>query len=223
MQNKYNQYFLRQFQLFGEKQNVLKEKKILIIGAGGLGSTFAFALGSSGISEIDVVDFDTVSYHNIHRQIIFELKDIGKYKADIFKNRVESRYEGVIVNPFKQNFKEFISHYNGKKYDLILDACDNFETRIEIDKFAKSIDTNWIYSSVEDFYGKICFFDKKDFSKLTTNNHKVRGITGSIVMVIGSISANLALRHLIKLDVKKDTLFFVDISSGAPIIREINI
>ena len=66
------QYFHRQVQLWGEEtQTLLQSKKIAIIGAGGLGSSLAFALGSSGIGEIHMIDFDEVSLHNIHRQIAF--------------------------------------------------------------------------------------------------------------------------------------------------------
>ncbi|NKQ39961.1 MAG: ThiF family adenylyltransferase, partial [Sulfurovum sp.] len=65
-------YFNRQIQLWGEAtQRSLEKKKIAIIGAGGLGCTLAMALGTSGIGEVHVVDFDTVSLHNIHRQIAF--------------------------------------------------------------------------------------------------------------------------------------------------------
>ncbi len=60
-------YFHRQVQLWGEEtQGSLQSKKIAIIGSGGLGSSLAFALGASGIGEIHMVDFDTVSLHNIH-------------------------------------------------------------------------------------------------------------------------------------------------------------
>jgi len=63
-------YFNRQIQLWGEEtQASLENKKIAIIGAGGLGSSLALALGTSGIGQVDMVDFDTVSLHNIHRQI----------------------------------------------------------------------------------------------------------------------------------------------------------
>jgi len=68
-------YFHRQVQLWGdETQRLLQDKKIVIIGSGGLGSSLVFALGASGIGEIHIVDFDEVSVHNIHRQIIFKVK-----------------------------------------------------------------------------------------------------------------------------------------------------
>ena len=72
-------YFHRQIQLWGEQtQRALADKRILIIGAGGLGSSLSYALGASGIGRISVVDFDTVALHNIHRQILFTLADEGK-------------------------------------------------------------------------------------------------------------------------------------------------
>jgi adenylyltransferase/sulfurtransferase len=76
------EYFNRQIQLWGEvTQKSLQGKKIAIIGSGGLGCTLAMALGTSGIGEIHMVDFDTVSNHNIHRQIAFILEDEGLSKS----------------------------------------------------------------------------------------------------------------------------------------------
>ncbi|MEJ2489400.1 MAG: ThiF family adenylyltransferase, partial [Sulfurovaceae bacterium] len=70
------EYFKRQIELWGaQKQEALQDKSIAIIGAGGLGSSLALALSGSGIGDIDVVDFDRVSLHNIHRQIAFRLED----------------------------------------------------------------------------------------------------------------------------------------------------
>ncbi|WP_456427706.1 HesA/MoeB/ThiF family protein, partial [Nitratifractor sp.] len=67
-------YFKRQIQLWGAAaQETLAQKRILIVGCGGLGSTLALGLGGSGVGEIHLVDFDEVSVHNIHRQIVFTL------------------------------------------------------------------------------------------------------------------------------------------------------
>jgi molybdopterin/thiamine biosynthesis adenylyltransferase len=64
--------------LWGEEvQRKLQEKRIVIVGSGGLGSSLGFALGATGVGEIHVVDFDEVSLHNIHRQIVFKMGDEG--------------------------------------------------------------------------------------------------------------------------------------------------
>lgn len=85
-------YFHRQVQLWGEEtQQSLQDKKIAIIGCGGLGSSLAFALGASGIGEIHFIDFDEVSVHNIHRQIAFKTGDEDKKKCEVVAEVVEAR------------------------------------------------------------------------------------------------------------------------------------
>ena len=85
-------YFNRQIQLWGEAtQALLQDKKIAIIGSGGLGCSLAYALGTSGIGEIDMVDFDTVSLHNIHRQIAFTLADENSPKAEVVVEVMKSK------------------------------------------------------------------------------------------------------------------------------------
>lgn len=122
------QYFNRQIQLWGEAtQKSLQNKKIAIIGSGGLGSTLAMALGTSGIGEIHMVDFDTVSNHNIHRQIAFTLQDEGKNKAKTVAALIESKNPFVKARAFDMAFDTFKEL--GNTYDLILDATDNLPVR----------------------------------------------------------------------------------------------
>lgn len=212
--NKYNNYFKRQIQLWGEKtQYLIKDKKILIVGAGGLGSSLAFALGSSGIGEIHVVDYDKVDISNIHRQILFTLNDAGKLKAKVFKSVVESRFDEVRVVPHIMKFEEFIKN-NELKFDLILDATDNLETRVLIDKFAKNLSVPWIYTSVQDFFIQICFMDKSKFNAFDKRGLKPTGIACPIVMMAAAFEANLAIRYLAGLEVKKDLFYYLDITSG---------
>jgi len=112
-----SEYFNRQIQLWGETtQKSLQNKKIAIIGAGGLGSTLAQALGTSGIGEIHMVDFDTVSSHNIHRQIAFTLEDEGQSKSKAVCKLIESKNPFVKAVAFDMafdNFKEYIVSQSG--------------------------------------------------------------------------------------------------------------
>jgi len=206
-------YFNRQIQLWGEEtQESLKEKKIAIIGCGGLGCSLAIALGSSGIGQIDLVDFDTVGVHNIHRQIGFQTGDEGKLKCEVLKDLVKSRNPYVKVNSFDTDFETF--SFTDDYYDLILDGTDNLPVRAKINSFSKDKNIPWIYASVESFHGQVCFFDKSDFeSVFNVTDHKPGGIAAPIVMQIASFQANTALRYLANLHIKKDLLnyfFFND-------------
>jgi len=212
-------YFKRQIQLWGETtQRSLKKKKIAIIGAGGLGCTLAIALGTSGIGEIHIVDFDTVSNHNIHRQIAFTLEDEGKNKAKAVVELVKSKNPFVKTVAFDMAFEDFKGM--GNSYDLILDATDNLPVRGEIDKYAKSSDTPWIYASVEEFNGQVCFFEEANFQVFNISDHTPGGIAAPIVMHIGSLQANLALRYLTGLSVSKDKLYYLYFNDEGELITQ---
>jgi molybdopterin/thiamine biosynthesis adenylyltransferase len=212
-------YFYRQIQLWGEEvQNSLKGKKIVIIGAGGLGSSLALALGTSGIGYIDMVDFDKVSLHNIHRQIAFTLKDEGKYKAKVVANLIRSKNPFVSARAIVATFEEFSALEN--RYDLIIDATDNLQTRVQIDNFARSQNTPWIYGSVEAWHGYVCFFEKSSFGAFNVSDHKPAGIAAPIVMHIASLQANLALRYLSGLPVAKDKLYYLYFDGNGELVTQ---
>jgi adenylyltransferase/sulfurtransferase len=116
--------------------------------------------------------------------------------------------------PF-DDFKEM-----GNSYDLILDATDNLPVRGEIDKHAKATATPWIYASVEEFNGQVCFFDEANFQVFNISDHKPGGIAAPIVMHIGSLQANLALRYLAGLTVTKDKLYYLYFNDEGELITQ---
>jgi len=212
-------YFTRQIQLWGEAtQKSLEKKKIAIIGSGGLGSTLSMALGTSGIGEIHLVDFDTVSNHNIHRQIAFTLEDEGQNKAKMTAKLLERKNPFVKALAFDMPFEDFKEM--GNRYDLILDATDNLPVRGEIDAYAKETGTPWIYASVEEFNGQVCFFDEASFQVFNISDHKPGGIAAPIVMHIGSLQANLALRYLTGLSVVKDKLYYLYFNEEGELVTQ---
>ncbi len=212
-------YFKRQIELWGEAtQKSLQKKKIAIIGSGGLGSTLAMALGTSGIGEIHMVDFDRVSYHNIHRQIAFRLEDEGKNKAKAVCRLIESKNPFVKTVAFDMVFEDFKEM--GNRYDLILDGTDNLPVRGEIDKYAKATQTPWIYASVEEFNGQVCFFHEANFQVFNISDHKPGGIAAPIVMHVGSLQANLALRYLAGLPVVTDKLYYLYFNEEGELITQ---
>lgn len=198
--------------LDGEKtQATLALKSIAIIGAGGLGSALAYALCASGIGKVYVVDFDKVSLHNIHRQIVFELGDEGEDKAALFR-RLKRRYDGVQILPYIGDAAAFFNEdFN---YDLILDGTDNFEAREAICAGANKLKLPWIYNSVEGFHTQIGFFRGIDFDFFKDKSVRPGGIAAPIVMMGAAFAANLALRYLAGLEVVENELYYLDLSSG---------
>ena len=214
------QYFHRQVQLWGEEtQTLLQTKKIAIIGSGGLGSSLAFALGASGIGEIHMIDFDEVSLHNIHRQIAFKVGDEGKNKAILNAELIEARCPYVKAIAHNCDFKEWSE--KNIEVDLIIDATDNLPTRGDINAYAKEINSPWLYGSVEAFHGQVCFIEESSFSDAFKIVKKTpAGIAAPIVMHIASLQANLALRYLAGLSIKKDMLYYIFFNEEGEMITQ---
>lgn len=214
------EYFQRQILLWGEQRQLnLSKKRVLIVGAGGLGSSLCYALGSSGIGEIHIVDFDEVSISNIHRQIAFDLSDEHKSKAKINAQKIESRCRFTKAFAYDIDFSEFSE--KEISFDLIIDATDNLEVRALIDAYATQKQTPWIYGSVEAYHGRVAFFDKTSYSELfKQNSHTPNGVTAPMVMHIASLQANLALRYLAGLSVKKDMLYYLYFNDDGELITQ---
>lgn len=214
------QYFHRQVQLWGEEtQKSLQSKKIAIVGAGGLGSSLAFALGASGIGEIHMIDFDEVSLHNIHRQIAFTMGDEGKNKAALNAKIIEERCPFAKAIAHECDFKTWSE--KNIEVDLIIDATDNLPTRGDINTYAKSVNMPWLYGSVEAFHGQVCFIDESSFNdafKIVTKTPA--GIAAPIVMHIASLQANLALRFLCGMSVKKDMLYYLFFNEDGEMVTQ---
>ncbi len=213
-------YFHRQVQLWGEEtQQLLQGKKIAIVGSGGLGSSLSFALGASGIGEIHMIDFDEVSLHNIHRQIAFKTGDEGKNKAVLNCQIMEERCPYVKAIAHECDFETFAA--KKIEVDLIIDATDNLPTRAAINAYARLVKTPWVYGSVEAFHGQVCFFDEASFEDVFKITQKTpAGIAAPIVMHIASLQANLALRYLAGLTVKKDYLYYLFFNDDGELITQ---
>ena len=213
------EYFNRQIQLWGSAtQQSLQKKKIAIIGSGGLGSSLAMALGTSGIGEIHMVDFDTVSNHNIHRQIAFKTGDENKKKCEVVAEVVEARCPYVKAIAHDCDFDAFA--LKNIDVDLIIDATDNLPTRGKINAYAKSVNKPWLYGSVEAFNGQVCFFENASFDVFKISDKAPAGIAAPIVMHIASLQANLALRYLAGLTIKKDYLYYLFFDDEGELITQ---
>jgi len=214
------EYFSRQIKLWGEEtQKLLAKKRIAIIGCGGLGSTLAITLGSSGIGEIHLVDFDTVSIHNIHRQIAFTMKDEGRLKCECVRELVSSRYDGVKLVTYNESFEDFAKR--DMEFDLLVDATDNLPTRVQLESYAHAKSMPWLYASVEEWHGQVCLFEKAQYAKsFVINDRKPAGIAPPIVTFIASFEANVALRYLAGLSVAADVLNYLYFDTNGQLVHK---
>ena len=145
-----------------EGQQKLKAAKVLIIGAGGLGSPLCLYLAAAGVGSIGIVDHDDVDETNLQRQIIFGVSDIGLNKAE----RAAIRMRELNPNTQIQTYQTLLNAENAldiiKDYDLIIDGTDNFPTRYLVNDACVLLNKPNIYGSIFRFEGQASVFNYMD-------------------------------------------------------------
>ena len=142
-------------------QQKLQEAKILVVGCGGLGSPISVYLASSGIGKLHLIDFDRVDISNLHRQVFYSLKDIGKFKSECLSNFIQQRapftevsFSGEAIT--KENVIELIS-----QYDVIVDGTDSLPTKYLLNDACVIHEKPLVYGSLYKFDGYVSTFNLK--------------------------------------------------------------
>ena len=155
--------------LIGE-ENVqkLKEKKVIVLGVGGVGGYICEALARTGVGQIDLVDSDEVSLSNINRQIIALHSTVGQKKVEVMKARISDINEKIVVNIFDKFItKDNLSEFNLKDYDYVIDAIDTVSSKIAIAEFCYNEGINVISSMGAGNKLNPCAFKVSDIHKTT--------------------------------------------------------
>ena len=189
-----------------EAQEKLKLANVLIVGCGGIGCTTAELLARAGVGKISLIDADTVEISNLQRQMAFSQQDVGYYKAEILARRLR------LINPYAEVefYTERLDHSNAEHLmtaqDLILDGCDNFETRYLVNALCKKLDLPLLSASAIGLTGQL-FMVEGDaacyeclFPKEQQANESLRcadsGVLATTPNVMASLQAHHALLYL---------------------------
>ena len=191
-----------------EGQEKLKASKILVVGAGGLGAPVLQYLTAAGVGNITILDDDTVSEDNLQRQILYGRHDLGKLKTIIAKERLKTlnpwvNHEIFNIRLKPENAFEFLS-----KFDIIVDASDNFSTRYLINDTCVLTQKPFIYGAIHKFEGQVSTFIYNNGPSLRCLYPNVKddvnvikpqnaGTLGVLPGIIGSFQANEVLKIIL--------------------------
>ena len=191
-------------------QNKITNSKVLIIGMGGLGCPVAEFLTRSGIGSLGIVDHDRISLSNIHRQSLFNEKDLNQQKVKIAKKKLNNINSLTKIKIFnyklnKSNFQKII-----KDYDYIVDGTDNFESKFLINDLSLKYKKFLITGAISKFDGHIftfnfknknepclrCFYQEEKISDEILNC-EYEGILGTVAGIVGTTQANEILKNIL--------------------------
>ena len=182
-----------------EGQERLKRAKVVIAGAGGLGSVISVYLTVAGVGNIRLIDHDRVEPSNLNRQILYGDKDVGRIKVVAAKEKLASLNPETIVDAVNETITVDNIHELVTGYDLIVDAMDNFSTRYILNKVA-------ISKNIPFFHGAVCGFEGRVTTIIPGKTpclkciyprvpqHGVSPVVGATTAVIGGIQATEVIK-----------------------------
>ena len=144
-----------------EGQKALRRAKVLLVGAGGLGSPTALYLAAAGIGEIGLVDFDEVDLSNLQRQVLYSTNDLGRPKIEAARDRLEGLNPGTKVVPIGTHLSAENALEVLRPYDVIVDGTDNFPTRYLVNDACVLLGKPNVYGSIYRFEGQASVFDAR--------------------------------------------------------------
>jgi sulfur-carrier protein adenylyltransferase/sulfurtransferase len=139
-------------------QKRLKNAKVLVIGAGGLGSPALLYLAAAGVGTLGIVEFDEVDESNLQRQVIHGQSDIGRPKGESARDSIQEINPFVQVNVHQLRLESSNALDVFRSYDLILDGTDNFATRYLVNDAAVLLDKPYVWGSIFRFEGQVSVF-----------------------------------------------------------------
>ena len=205
------QIILKKVGTVGQKK--LLGSKVLIVGAGGLGSPIAIYLAALGIGKIGIVDNDNVELSNLSRQIIFTTNDVKKKKSNTAINKLKKINPDIQLQSF--NKKLTIKNINriAKNFDIIVDGSDNFKTRFLINDYCLKNKKILVSGAISKFDGQVytfnfskkkspclrCFIPKMPNNNLDIDNCEYEGVIGTLGGIIGTIQANEVVKEILEI------------------------
>jgi len=145
-----------------EGQEKLVDAKVLLIGAGGLGTPNALYLAAAGVGHMTLVDFDTVDHTNLHRQVIHGTGDVGKLKVESARETIRDINPNVNVKTYNTPFTRDIALDLIGQHDIVVDGTDNFQTRYLTNDACVFLKKPNVYASIFRFDGQATVFKPGD-------------------------------------------------------------
>jgi adenylyltransferase/sulfurtransferase len=180
--------------------------RALLVGAGGIGAPAALALGAAGLRELAVVDEDRVEVTNLHRQILFSERDVGRPKLDAFADALEARFPGLSVTRHFERFLPDTARALAGSASVVVDATDNFASRFLIADACRLAGVPVVHAAAIRWRATVlavtaegrpcyrCLFE--DLPDGPAPDCATAGVVGPVCGVAGAIAADRALRLL---------------------------
>ncbi len=140
----------------------LKQARVLLIGAGGLGAPLGLYLAAAGVGHLGIVDFDVVDFTNLQRQVTFSTSDVGRPKLDAAKDRLSAMNPAIEIATYETRLTSANALDLFRGYNIVVDGTDNFPTRYLVNDACVLLGKRNVYGSIFRFEGQVSIFGAPD-------------------------------------------------------------
>jgi molybdopterin/thiamine biosynthesis adenylyltransferase len=202
----------------------IKQAKVAVVGAGGLGCPVLQYLTSVGVGTIGIIDFDTVEASNLHRQVLYSENDIGSFKVEVAMKKLSVQNPFIKIIAHQTLLNEENAESVLSDYDIVVDGSDNFLTRYIVNDICLKLNKPLVYGSILGYEGQLAIFNYKGSKNLRdifpepplaedVPSCSENGVMGYVPGIVGMLMCNLTIQILLDEVISLNQFYIMDINT----------
>lgn len=208
-----------------EGQRSICNARVLVVGAGGLGSPILLYLSAAGVGTIGIIDDDVVSESNLQRQILYDTHCLGVPKVEVATRKLQAQNPQCRINAIQGRLTQSNAEDIIATYDVVVDATDNLLSRYVINDACIHKGKPFVYGSICEFEGQVSVFNYKGgptyrdlypYHDGVADFKQPLGVIGALPGVVGSIQASETIKVILdRQDTLSGRLLLIDLLKGS--------
>ncbi len=207
-------------------QQKLKDAKVLVVGAGGLGAPCLLYLAAAGVGHISIVDHDLIDTSNLQRQVLYSANDVGLSKASIAKCRLSNLNPNLEIRDFRERLDDSNAISIATDHHILVDCSDNFSTRYLVNDTAINLNIPVVYGAIFQYEGQVALLNNKGGPcyrclyaapppKEIAPSCLDAGVLGVVPGLIGIIQATEVIKWILGLDKEPSSTLIYNFLEGS--------
>ena len=188
-----------------EGQQKLAQARVLLVGVGGLGAPISLYLTAAGVGTLGIMDADVVSVSNLQRQVLYRETEVGQLKVEMAARHLRALNSEVEIIPYAARLTAVNAEEIVRGYNLVVDGCDNFDTRYLLSDFCARLHKPYVYGAIQGFEGQVAVFDVDQhpatyrdlYPEPTVPSPLQKAVVGTTPAIVGSVEANEVLKLIL--------------------------
>lgn len=212
-----NNRYIRNIGTFTQdEQMALFDKKVLVVGCGGLGGFIIESLSRIGVKSISIIDGGVFADNNLNRQILSLEKNVGNSKVLEAQKRIRDIDSSISIYAYNSYFDDSYESFPFNEFDIVIECIDDIKLRLLLEKYCILNDVPLIHGAIDGEQGQVACIDKKPLLEILYRDFDGKRVNSTpfyTVAVIGAMQISLAIKKLLNKEVKTRGFYYCDLKN----------